>query len=93
MNAILSKYQKASGINTQEMLIQLARVGEVPTAELILDIAKKEQESIINEVLTLPKLDDDNIKTDLRFRLGEASGLKKLIEAVRAASTIIRDSR
>lgn len=67
----------------------LAQVGESPAAVILLEIAEEVYNKETEEVVLRGKKSDEDFTKDFRFRLGVASGMRKLLKIVEEAKSSI----
>lgn len=90
MSVALQRFQKSTGTDRGLIISTLVGASDTPAAKMILDIAQNEHDAIISDALAHPKINEVDVKQDVRFKLGEASGLKKLLDAVSAVSEMAK---
>ena len=90
MSAALTRYKSRTGKTQDEIVSTLIQISNVPAAQMLLDIVKTEHDATIEDALAHPKVSNEDMRQDFRFKLGEASGLKKIMDAVSAVAKLAK---
>jgi len=75
----------------QEKQQLLAKVQDSPVAILLLEECKKIYEDETQEAVRHPRICDDDICRDLRYHLGIAEGMRRILNKVKEARELAKN--